>query len=195
MGRLRAGGGRPLFWRNSRPRREGHMNRFRFRSTLPPERIPELMAKRLERSQIQDGVQSRIFVEWDNGRFTVFHTEQQGFTPKDGWQRTRRGYAKGHGRSWNLANPFRGTLRPDDQGGSILEGRFVNHPMGKWIILACMAIVSASCYARTRSVPGVILCLAGMGLLVLFFGRNKHRSESAEKILASMREIFTEEVP
>lgn len=168
------------------------MNRFRFHSTLPPERIPELMAERLERSQIQDGVHERIFVEWDDDRFTVFRTEQQGFTPKDGWQRTRRGYAKGYGKQWNFANPFRGTLRPDERGGSILEGRFVNHPMGKWIVFACMLIVAASFYYSTRSVPGTLLSLAGVGLLFLVFGRNKHKNESAETILSVLREVFEE---
>lgn len=169
------------------------MNSFCFHSTLPPESIPELMAERLERSHIHDGVEESIFVEWDNECFTVFRTEQQGFTPKDGWQRTRRGYAKGYGKHWSFANPFRGTLRTDGQGGSILEGRFVNHPMGKWIVLACMMIVSVSFYYNTRSIPGTLLCIAGVGLLFLIFGRNKHKNESAQVILDALREAFEEE--
>lgn len=170
------------------------MNHFCFYSSLPPERIPVLMAERLERNQIHDGVYERIFVEWKKDRFTVFRTEQQDFTPKDGWRRTRKGYAKGYGRTWNFANPFRGTLRADEHGGSILEGRFVNPPMGKWIVLACMVIVSASFYYNTRSILETLLSLIGVGLLYLVFGRNKYKSESAQAILDAMRDLFEEEL-
>ena len=59
------------------------MNNFSFHSTLPPEKIPELMQNKLERSRIYGDIRERIFVKWNNDQFTVFHTEQHGLQPAD----------------------------------------------------------------------------------------------------------------
>lgn len=166
------------------------MNNFSFHSTLPPEKIPELMQNRLERSRIYGDIRERIFVKWNNDQFTVFHTEQQGFQPADSWQRTRNGYVIGRGKQWIFSPPLRGKLYSDGAGGSILKGRFVIHPAGIWLALAMMTIASVSGYLDAQSGAQILLYNAGIALLFMLCGRNKHQGKGAAAILSAMRETF-----
>lgn len=168
------------------------MNNFSFHSALPPEKIPELMQNRLERSQIHGDILEKIFVKWNKDQFTVFHTEQRGFRSADGWQRTRNGYVIGSGKQWRFSPVLRGRLYSDRAGGSILEGRFVIHPAGIWLALAMMAIASVSGYLETHSVKQILLYDVGIALLFMLGGRNKPQGKGAAAILSAMRETFEE---
>ena len=171
------------------------MNQFRFYSSLPPEKIPELMAEKLERSRMYHGIYEKIFVKWNNHQCYIFLNEKRGFTPSDGWQNIQNGYMKGYGIEWNFFNPFRGTLRSDGAGGSILEGRFVNHPVIKWFVPPFLILASIGFYMDTYSIPKMLLYDVLLSIFLLFFtcSKDNHKCESAETILAAMREIFTEE--
>ena len=105
------------------------------------------------------------------------------------------GWTKGQRRDWQWNSPFRGEVRSDGRGGSVLVGRFHIHPAGK-LLFAVFPLIGVFVFwwfphtVETLVVAAVAAVLYLRHLIHACMDINSY--DGAEEILRFLREHFKE---
>lgn len=171
---------------------------YKFHSPLPPERIPDFLPGQWETYNQAAKLEVCIKTSWKGGYFTVTRTTVRRYTAEDGWvpRVSSVGWTKGKRTDWQWNNPFRGKVRSDGRGGSVLTGRFHIHPAGKMLFAAFPPIVVYSlCFLSPHNVETLVV--AGVAAVLylrhlIHACRDIDSYDGVEDILHFLREHFEE---
>ena len=171
---------------------------YEFHSPLPPEQLPDALPGEARFYDHAAKTDVCIRTRWKNGRFTVSRTTTRRYTAADG--RVPRvhgvGWTRGRRTDWQWNNPFRGEVRSDGCGGSILSGRFRIHPAGKLTFAAfAVLIVYVFWFLSPHRIDTLVMAVIAAALYLRHFIHACvaiDSYEAVEDILCFLREHFQE---
>lgn len=172
------------------------MRRISLRSALPPEAFRRQLELAVRERNLQKQGGARTKAAWRGDRLLLKRTEYA-CQEQRGLQRTGRGatWRVGTAHRWCFANPFRGRLLPDRQGGSVLEGRIVLHA-GGIVIFALTAIIIVLILCFSHTIEDYLFTAAAAALLLYHalpaFGRPEDTPASG-RLLEFLQEAFVME--
>ena len=105
------------------------------------------------------------------------------------------GWTRGLRLDWQVSNPFRGRLRPDGRGGSVLTGRFCIHPASKAFFAVFPAVIAVLWLLSSRTTENLVTAAVAAALylhLLIRTCRGLETAEGSEDILRCLREHFEE---
>ena len=171
---------------------------YEFHSPLSPEQLPDFLPGQWETCDQTAKLQVCIRTRWRGRRFTVTRTTVRRYTAEDGWIPRAHGvgWTKGRRTDWQWNNPFRGEVRSDGHGGSLLTGRFHIHPAGKLLFAVFPPlIVCGGWFLSPHNVETAAVAMVAAALYLrqlIHACRAIDSYEGVEEILRFLREHFQE---
>lgn len=176
-----------------------------FISPLPPEEAAAALAEAARHlgeeatARLQGRGQGKVefCLRWKGTALSITRRVSRRYTPADGpvprgWG---LGWTRGFRMDWQVSNPFRGQLRSDGRGGSVLTGRFCIHPATKAFFAIFPAVIAVlwllSPHAAENLVTAAIAAALYLHLLIRTC-RGLETGEGSGDILRCLREYFEE---